>query len=34
MTAEALEASGSLGVGGPVSFNRDNLSWLRHNENC
>src|SRR5215467_1528859 len=31
MTAEALGASVSLGVGGPVSFNRDNLTWfVRH----
>jgi hypothetical protein len=28
MTAEALEASVSLGVGGPVSLNRDNLNGL------
>src|SRR5262249_6641624 len=27
MTAEALEASVSLGVGGPGSLNRDNLKW-------
>ena len=29
MTAEALEASVSLGVGGPVSFNRDKLHPMR-----